>query len=289
MLNRFRRFWRVARPSQAVENKQSTLNPGNELLLQDRRTVTRHFFPLSATVRYGVAETEERVGIYNFSEKGLCFRGGVRFPVGAVVEITTTLPQKPLFGGRKVLYLANIKRVIMERGEFVMGAAIYRCQTLPSSEALPEPIRADKPHTIKQLQGNIENAARRSAHFPAEFRCSPQAAGRKPENRQFSRYGCGTLVQFRMPDSGAIISGELANLSLGGCFVHTPEPCPLGASVEIVVQAGKARLYTQGRVKAVQESQGMGVEFEGDLPQHLQRLPRFVELLGCGQHNYQNN
>jgi hypothetical protein len=61
----------------------------------------------------------------------------------------------------------------------------------------------------------------------------------------------------------------------------------LGASLEIVVQDGSARIYTQGRVKAVQESQGMAVEFVGDLPQRLRRLPRFVEVVSASR--YQND
>jgi hypothetical protein len=110
------------------------------LLLEDRRMVKRHFYPLPATVRNGVTGAEERVGIYNFSEKGLCFRSEVRFPVGTSVEITAKLPGKPLFDGRTVRYLAQVTRVTLERGAFTVGAVINRCETVNQGRTCQKPV-----------------------------------------------------------------------------------------------------------------------------------------------------
>jgi hypothetical protein len=57
----------------------------------------------------------------------------------------------------------------------------------------------------------------------------------------------------------------------------------LGAAVEIVLQAGRARIYSHGRVKAIRESKGMALEFEDNLAQRLQRLPRFVQMVAAGE------
>ena len=81
-----------------------------------------------------------------------------------------------------------------------------------------------------------------------------------------------------------IIAGELLNLSLTGCYVQTSEACPPGAGVEIVLQSSGTRIYAQGRVKAVNENHGMAVEFEGDLAERLQRLPRFVQVVSSSDH-----
>jgi peptidoglycan hydrolase-like protein with peptidoglycan-binding domain len=54
--------------------------------------------------------------------------------------------------------------------------------------------------------------------------------------------------------------------------------------VEVVLQSGKTRIYAQGRVKAVQQNQGMAVEFLGELAERLQRLPRFVQVVSSGAH-----
>ena len=53
--------------------------------------------------------------------------------------------------------------------------------------------------------------------------------------------------------------------------------------MEVVLQAGRARIFTFGRVKAIRENEGMALEFEGALAQRLQRLPRFVQMVAAAQ------
>lgn len=291
MTNPLRKLWRAAAPSHPGTGISEARPVGNELLRSDRRLAKRHFDPLPATVRYGLGASEEQVGIYNFSEKGLCFRSGVRFPIGAAVEITTTLPQKPLFGRRKVRYLAHVSRVSLQLGEFVVAAVICRCETLaepaaPRAAATPESAAGGSRASSHDNVAPDRNAVD-SIPVAIEPHVAKASGGAPSVNcRQFSRYPCASPVQFRTPDQ-EITSGQLTNLSLAGCYIHTPQPCRVGASLEIVVQDGSARIYTQGRVKAVQESQGMAVEFVGDLPQRLQRLPRFVQVVSASRH--QNN
>lgn len=226
------------------------------MLRQDRRTTQRHFHPLPATVRYGVSGGEEKVSIHNLSDKGVCFRSGVRFPVGAALEITTILPQELRFGGRKVRYLAQVVRASLHHGEFLIATSIRRCETVcePAQPVTaPPPSQMKRPHTSK---------------------------GHKP--RRFSRYNCSSQVQFRAADSERILTGELRNLSLTGCYVKTSEPCPVGGGVEIVLHSGETRIYAQGRVKTVKPNHGMAVEFAGDLAERLRRLPRFVQVVAAG-------
>lgn len=278
MTNPFRKLWRAAKPSNPSGKKDMEGKPaGNVLHLGERRLVKRQFHPLSATLRYGIGATETPVRIHDFSDKGLCFRGDVRLPMGAAVEITTTLPQKAGFGSRKVRYLAHVVRVTREPGKFVTAALIFSCETLAQEDPPKigaEPSASASPETDKDARGATHPK-------PAAGTPHRQAAAKLTARdcRQFSRYHCASQVQFRMPDGGVIMSGEVSNLSLAGCFVQTTQPCPVGASVEIVVQAGKARIYTQGRVTSVKKNQGMAVEFVGDLAQRLQRLPRFVQMV----------
>jgi PilZ domain len=292
MTNPLRKLWRAATPTHTRRPKNSESRPlANGLLLNDRRLVIRHLHPLPATLRYGIASIDVPVRIHNFSDKGLCFRGEVHLPIGAAVEITTALPQKRAFAGRKVRYLAHVVRVSREPGKFVTAALIFRCETLaqeavaasgvtePTADVSPEPATERKTEALPEALPVA----------PTPHQQHPVAL--TPRNsRQFSRYNCASQVQFRMPDGDLIMSGVATDLSLAGCYVQTSKPCPLGASVEIVVQAGGARIYTQGRVKAVKDNQGMAVEFVGDLAQRLQRLPRFVQMVAAGQqHNQQNN
>ena len=287
MTNPFRKLWRTAAPSKSTRKKDLESKPAGKVLhLDERRLVNRQFHPLPATLRYGIAASETPARIHDFSEKGLCFRCEVRLPIGAAVEITTTLPQKPGFGGRKVRYLAHVVRVTREPGKFVTAVLIFSCETL--AQESPEKNRAESPVSASS---RARAGAKTETPDKPTGRPQPQPAV-KPEPqdcRQFSRYHCASQVQFRMANGGVVMSGEVSNLSLAGCFVQTAQPCPVGSSVEIVVQAGKARIYSQAQVKSVKENQGMAVEFVGDLAQRLQRLPRFVQLVSGRQQNHGHN
>lgn len=275
MTNPFRKLWPTAAISTSRRAKNSVTRPAGKLLLLDeRRMVTRHFQPLPAMLRYGLAATETPVRIHDLSDKGLCFRGEVRLPIGAAVEITTTLPQKTAFTGRKVRYLAHVLRVSREPGKFVTAALIFRCETLAQeADAVRVGVEAS---AVASPENRMEESCV-SSTAPMPYR--QQAEPKTRDSRQFSRYHCATQVQFRTLDAEQITSGELMNLSLAGCYVQTSQPCPPGAAVEVVLQAGRARIYTHGRVKAIRENEGMALEFEGDLSQRLQRLPRFVQLV----------
>ena len=277
MTNPLRKLWRAATPSHSTPKQHAAPQPvGNELLKNDRRAAKRHFYPLPATLRYGVAATEERVGIYNFSEKGLCFRSDVRFPMGASLEITAKLPQKPLFDGRTVRYLARVKRVTLERGQFTVGAVIERCENLSRGTDSATTSPKQHPGTDRKLKSGSPQAGTAAK--------VNKAAKKEPDNgRQFSRYSCATQAQFRTPGNDAISSGEVANLSLGGCYIQSSQPCPVGASLELVMQVGRNRIYTQGRVTVVNGKHGMGVEFESNLRDCLQRLPRFIKVVSSGR------
>ncbi|HKW67748.1 MAG TPA: PilZ domain-containing protein [Terriglobales bacterium] len=259
---------------------------GDVLHLGERRLAKRQLHPLPGVLRYGIAASETPVRIHDFSAKGLCFRGEVRLPIGAAVEITTNLPQTPGLAGRKVRYLAHVVRVTREPGKFVTAVLIFSCETL--AQESPETIGAEPPAGASSgVQGSKEVESR-----PKAVASTPRRQAAKPEPqdyRQFSRYHCASQVQYRMADGGVVMSGEVSNLSLAGCFVQTAQPCPVGSSVEIVVQAGKARIYSQAQVKSVKENQGMAVEFVGELAERLQRLPRFVQMVSARPRNQKHN
>ncbi len=290
MTNPLRKLWRRAKPSNAGGKKGlEGQTAGSVLHLSERRRVNRQFQPLTATLRSGLAATETPVRIHDFSDKGLCFRGKIRLPIGAAVEITATLPQNS-GGGRKVRYLAHVMRVTREPGKFVTAVLIFSCETLgqetDAAKAGAETRGVANPEassTAKQEAGPQPVVSEGRSPGPAEL--TPR------ECRQFSRYHCASQVQFRLADGGPIQSGEVINLSLTGCYIQTPQPCPVGSAVEIVVQAGKARIYSPGRVKSAKENRCMAIEFVGDLAQRLQRLPRFVQVVSTGrqQHKHEVN
>jgi hypothetical protein len=272
MTSALRKLWpRTAPSSPCAPKRRDNQAVGNELLIEDRRVISRHFDPLSGSVRYGVGAVEQRVLVYNFSDQGLCFLSEVRYPIGASVEITMTLPRKTIFGGRTVCYLAKVVRVTLERGEFFVGASIVRCRTVASEDS----------NSGGSETEDRSRSAKTQPSSAGQRRTAMTSAHRERQSgRQFSRYRCASQVQFRVPGGDQIASGELTNLSLTGCYVHTSEPCQIGSDIEIVLQVGRTRIFSLGRVKLVKENEGMGVEFVGDLAQRLQRLPRFLNLVG---------
>jgi hypothetical protein len=164
-------------------------------------------------------------------------------------------------------------RASMERGQFITAAAIYGCQTLPINE--PKNIAG------KETNPSIGSNDWQRSLAQTSKSCAPKAQPRK--SRRFSRYSCASEVQFRNPASGEIISGEVIDISLSGCCVQTATPFPPGTEVEIALQANKLRIHTHGRVKSVKGNRSMAVEFDGELAERLQRLPRFVRMIsGAG-------
>lgn len=291
MTNTLRKLWRrSASPSKPDRKKDlEGQAAGSVLHLNERRLVKRQFQPLTATLRYGRATTETAVRIHDFSDKGLCFRGKIRLPIGAPVEITAILPQNS-GGGRKVRYLAHVVRVTREPGKFVTAVLIFSCETLAQETDVAKAGAEPCDGASCEASSKTKKEARSEAVVSTPRRQG--AAKLTPQEcRQFSRYHCASQAQFRLADGGPILSGEITNLSLAGCFIRTAQPCPVGSDLEIVVQAGKARIYSPGRVKSVKENQGMAVEFVGELAQRLQRLPRFVQVVSAGgqRHNREVN
>jgi hypothetical protein len=291
MTNPLRKLWRRAAPSSnsCRKNDLEAKTAGSVLHLSDRRLANRQFHPLTATLRYGLGAAETPIRIHDFSDKGLCFRGQIHLPIGAAVEITATLPQNP-GGSRKVRYLAHVVRVTREPGKFVTAVLIFNCETLVQETDVATAGAETCAGASSEASSKAEKEAR-SKPVVSAWRNQGLAKLTPEDCRQFSRYHCASHVQFRQADGGSIHSGEVANLSLAGCYIRTPQPCPVGSDVEIVVQAGKARIYSPGRVKSVKENQGMAVEFVGDLPQRLQRLPRLVQVVSASgpQPNHPSN
>src|SRR5579864_8896362 len=171
MTNPFRKLWRAARPHKPSDKKKLDSTPAGDVLhLGERRVAKRQLHPLPGILRYVIAGSETPVRIHDFSAKGLCFRGEVRLPIGAAVEITATLPQTPGFASRKVRYLAHVVRVTREPGKFVTAVLIFSCETL--AQESPETIGAEpRAGASSRAQGSRE----------VELR--PKAAASTPRSR----------------------------------------------------------------------------------------------------------
>ena len=98
------------------------------------------------------------------------------------------------------------------------------------------------------------------------------------ERRRSTRHACTAQAQFRSAGSNAIGSGQVKNLSLGGCHIRISGSFSPGAVLEIVLCANGARIYLTGRVTTIHSSDGVGVEFTPGSTVHGSQFTRFAKL-----------
>jgi PilZ domain len=81
--------------------------------------------------------------------------------------------------------------------------------------------------------------------------------------------------------SGARFVARTTDVSLGGCFVDTKIPFPVGTSVRVTLKHGKMAFETGGAVVYSQCGLGMGISFQDLSPQRSQELAAWIlELTG---------
>jgi hypothetical protein len=81
-------------------------------------------------------------------------------------------------------------------------------------------------------------------------------------------------------ESGARRSvSRLETLSLGGVFIHTPEPPPIGSTLNILMDMQNGDVRARAVVRRVAPSKGMGIEFISMTPEDRARLNKQLQQL----------
>jgi DNA-binding response OmpR family regulator len=74
----------------------------------------------------------------------------------------------------------------------------------------------------------------------------------------------------------------LTDLSLGGCYVETDSPFPEHALVDLCLRTEEMAVHTEGMVRVMHPSHGMGVEFPSRTPEQRAQVGNLISLLrGC--------
>lgn len=81
----------------------------------------------------------------------------------------------------------------------------------------------------------------------------------KPEDqrRRYMRYGCNGTATIRVDMS---TSGSISDISLGGCFITTKTPFPVGTPVGLMLTVNNVSVRVKGIVQTADQV-GMGVAF----------------------------
>jgi hypothetical protein len=85
------------------------------------------------------------------------------------------------------------------------------------------------------------------------------------DRRRIPRYACSGLARITcLPLNGALLSGRLRDLGLGGCCIEsieTPSQFDLGTRTEILVEVNSWFFRAMGHVRAVRNHSAISVEF----------------------------
>ena len=103
-------------------------------------------------------------------------------------------------------------------------------------------------------------------------------AASSPDRRQQPRHECSLGAE--VSRAGTTIQQRcfVTDLSMGGCYVQTSEPLPVGTAIEVVMRTQELKLKLPGKVQSVHRGLGMGIHFISEkMPPELQRLVSEVQ------------
>jgi len=112
------------------------------------------------------------------------------------------------------------------------------------------------------------------------------------DRRRYPRMKCFVAVELRMDGSLSPVWGNLANTSMGGCFVETVSPLPTGEKLEIGLWVANGKIWVKGLIidgviVETNPSFGVRIKFsELALPEResLRQFLKFVQNTTQGYH-----
>jgi CheY-like chemotaxis protein len=104
-----------------------------------------------------------------------------------------------------------------------------------------------------------------------------------PERRQQPRYQCSLGAEVSRAGSTIQQRCAVSDVSVGGCYVQTSEPLPVGTAIEIVLRTQDLKLRLRGKVQSVHRGLGMGVQFNVMRLEEQQQLERLMSEVQTSQ------
>ncbi len=101
------------------------------------------------------------------------------------------------------------------------------------------------------------------------------------ERRTHPRRELNAAVEVVESESGKRLQGQLFDLAMGGCYVKTPDPLPIGTATKVEITKEAHTIKPQARVVSTQAGNGMGLEFVSLPAEDLEALAAWLdEALG---------
>lgn len=92
--------------------------------------------------------------------------------------------------------------------------------------------------------------------------------------RIVTRYACTGTAEIQ--HDGTFCTGELCDISSGGCFIKTLHTFPVGAAVRLLLMIAGAQLDLEARVARIIPQSGMGMAFEGISTEQEKQIVRII-------------
>jgi hypothetical protein len=90
----------------------------------------------------------------------------------------------------------------------------------------------------------------------------------------------GLLVAWETGSRRAV--SRLESLSLGGVFIHTSEPPPVGSMINMLLDMQNGDVRARAIVRRVAPNKGMGIEFISMSPEDRARLNKQLQVILIG-------
>lgn len=97
-----------------------------------------------------------------------------------------------------------------------------------------------------------------------------------PERRESARIKINVPIELRFEDNDTPHRCTTSDLSLYGCYIETRFPFPVGAPLELKLQANDT-LVILGKIVTSDPQVGNGIQFTKMLPEDIEQLRVFLE------------
>jgi hypothetical protein len=113
-----------------------------------------------------------------------------------------------------------------------------------------------------------------SSSKPTESSNAPVSS--PAERRRNLRFPFSATVEAIEPKSGTKVTGRTSDLGLGGCYVDTLSPFPVGTELKIRIQRENESFEAQARVVYSLIGMGMGLAFISAQPKQVRLFQRWL-------------
>jgi hypothetical protein len=97
------------------------------------------------------------------------------------------------------------------------------------------------------------------------------------ERRRTERFAFSATVELTEAQTGAKVSGRTSDLGLGGCYIDTLNPFPIGTEVKVRILKGDESFEAQAKVTFSQNGMGMGVAFTAAQPSQVRTFQKWMQ------------